>query len=548
MPRLAPLALARSAVLLAAVLLALPRPAAATPPAAASITYQPPVDAPVTDQFRPPSTPFGPGNRGIDYATIPGQPVVAAAPGTVTFAGPVGGSLHVVVLHPDGVRTSYSFLRSTTVHRGDFVRQGQTVGTAGPELHFGARSGDVYLDPLALLGGGPVRVHLVPEDDGPLPPEAGERSALERLLGALRTGGRVGAGALAWAGAPVAVPPGGGRLADSLAAGVPDLDLLHWLAVTEAAGAPFQLPATAALAVWQATHGPCTPANTPTPPPRPQGRLAVLVAGLGSSSKDADITDLDTGKLGYAKNDTSRFSYRGGAVQHSSYGAPDTEGDIVAAGTRLRQYLLEQHEQHPGVPIDVFAHSQGGLVARVALAQPVPGVAHLVTYGTPHQGADLAATAAVARGNGSAGGMAIVQVAGVTRVFGNDPRSRAVQQLAPGSDLVRTLAQGGSPSGIRVLSIGARGDVVVPSLRTRLPGAANVVVTPAGWNRHASLPGSPAAARETALALADRPPTCQGLLDAVVDAASGAAVQGTEGVLVDQILAGPTAPVPAPVP
>ena len=76
------------------------------PPAAADpVAYVPPVEAPLTDRFRPPATDFGPGNRGVDYATAEGQVVTAAASGEVTFAGPVGNDRHVVVLHEDGIRT-----------------------------------------------------------------------------------------------------------------------------------------------------------------------------------------------------------------------------------------------------------------------------------------------------------------------------------------------------------------------------------------------------------------------------------------------------------
>jgi len=56
--------------------------------------------------------------------------VRAAADGEVTFAGQVGGSHHVVVLHADGLRTSYSFLDTVAVHRGDHVVQGDVVGTS----------------------------------------------------------------------------------------------------------------------------------------------------------------------------------------------------------------------------------------------------------------------------------------------------------------------------------------------------------------------------------------------------------------------------------
>jgi murein DD-endopeptidase MepM/ murein hydrolase activator NlpD len=130
--------------------------------------YQPPVDAPIVDPFRAPRTPWAAGNRGIEYATRPGTRVGAAADGAVVFAGMVAGSLHVVVRHADGVRTSYSFLRTALVHRGDRVARGEPVGTSGDRLHFGARIGDDYIDPALLFGDmGPPRVRLVPDRDAP---------------------------------------------------------------------------------------------------------------------------------------------------------------------------------------------------------------------------------------------------------------------------------------------------------------------------------------------------------------------------------------------
>jgi murein DD-endopeptidase MepM/ murein hydrolase activator NlpD len=145
----------------------------------AAVAYQRPVDAPVVDAFRAPPSPWAAGNRGIEYATEPGTPVGAAADGTVVYAGRVGGALHVVVRHADGVRTSYSFLRAALVHPGDTVVRGEPVGTTGDRFHFGARIGDVYIDPALLLGGtGPPRVHLVPDRDGAGAQAAGERAAL----------------------------------------------------------------------------------------------------------------------------------------------------------------------------------------------------------------------------------------------------------------------------------------------------------------------------------------------------------------------------------
>ena len=67
--------------------LAVPVAALPEPPA-----YLPPVEAPVADPFRPPTTPYGPGNRGLEYATAPGTPVRAAADGIERPVRPAQGS------------------------------------------------------------------------------------------------------------------------------------------------------------------------------------------------------------------------------------------------------------------------------------------------------------------------------------------------------------------------------------------------------------------------------------------------------------------------
>ena len=139
------------------------------------VVYAPPVAAPVIDPFRPPPQPWLPGNRGIEYATTPGTSVRAAGRGRVSFAGPVAGALHVTVAHPDGIRTSYSFLATVTVRAGADVVRGQVVGTAGGRLHVGARRGDTYIDPASLwAAAGPPWVRLAPLDrDGGVRPAAG---------------------------------------------------------------------------------------------------------------------------------------------------------------------------------------------------------------------------------------------------------------------------------------------------------------------------------------------------------------------------------------
>ena len=141
--------------------------AASTAPAAASRrgdppVFRPPVDAPVADPYRPPQDPYGPGNRGVEYDTDPGQAVRAAAAGTVVFAGAVAGSLHVTIDHGGGVVSSYSYLQRIGVRSGAVVAPGQAVGTTGERLHFSVRVDGDYVDPSGFVGVRRVRVRLVP--------------------------------------------------------------------------------------------------------------------------------------------------------------------------------------------------------------------------------------------------------------------------------------------------------------------------------------------------------------------------------------------------
>ena len=114
------------------------------------------------DPFRPPENPYGPGNRGVEYDTDPGQVVWAAASGTVVFAGAVAGTLHVTVDHGGGVVSSYSYLQRISVRDGTYVNQGAVIGIAGERLHFGVRVDGNYTDPAGFLGVRRVTVRLVP--------------------------------------------------------------------------------------------------------------------------------------------------------------------------------------------------------------------------------------------------------------------------------------------------------------------------------------------------------------------------------------------------
>ncbi|MDQ4096349.1 MAG: peptidoglycan DD-metalloendopeptidase family protein, partial [Actinomycetota bacterium] len=512
----------RLALLLAVTTLALvsaPTRASADP----GVSYKPPVDGPVVDPFRPPPLPWEAGNRGIDYAPGAGTPVRASADGEVVFAGQVGGQLHVVVLHADGIRTSYSFLRSIAVHRGDVVRQGQPVGTSGDGLHFGARVGDTYIDPMLLFDGGPPHVFLVPDGVRRAGSEADERSGLRRFLDAGR--------ALL------------GRAADQVHRGPGALVDLGRDYLAEARGLlgyagqlnPAQRVARLAQTTadwWQQSHD-CTPADV-APPPLPKPRVAVLVGGLGSSSGHDSSDEVDAKGLGYAPQDVVRFSYRGGDTRQQPYGPEDTTVDIRESARRLADLLAQVQRDHPGQEIDLIAHSQGGIVARTALAyeyddqdRRMPPVAHLVTLAGPHHGADIATALTMVGLTES--GETVEWGLGAARAVPFDLRGESVRQLSETSQFLKDLNNRPPPAGVRVTSIASRGDVTVPAVRSRLDGARNVVVSAQGnSSEHSDLPGSDAGRREVALALADRPPTCQSLGNMLADTAVSDGISAAE--------------------
>jgi murein DD-endopeptidase MepM/ murein hydrolase activator NlpD len=121
----------------------------------------------VTEQFDPPAKRWLPGHRGVDLAATEGQPVLAAGDGVVAFAGTVAGKPVVSVDH-GSIRTTYEPVVAV-VSAGQSVSKGEVLGTvqAGHEgcaravcVHWGAKRGDVYLDPLSLLQ--PRVVRLLP--------------------------------------------------------------------------------------------------------------------------------------------------------------------------------------------------------------------------------------------------------------------------------------------------------------------------------------------------------------------------------------------------
>jgi hypothetical protein len=131
--------------------------------------------------YHPPPAPWLPGHRGVDLAARPGQPVYAAGAGRVSYAGRLAGRGVVTLVHGP-LRTTYLPVRPS-VRLGQRLAAGDRLGVVedvrghcGPRLclHWGLLRGLVYLDPLSLLGRGPVRLLPVWGSSGaaPFPPGA----------------------------------------------------------------------------------------------------------------------------------------------------------------------------------------------------------------------------------------------------------------------------------------------------------------------------------------------------------------------------------------
>jgi murein DD-endopeptidase MepM/ murein hydrolase activator NlpD len=90
------------------------------------------------------------GHNGVDIASTPGTPILAAATGRVIVAKVGGynggyGSM-IIMTHEGGIQTVYAHLRAVYVTSGQTITQGTVIGelgntgrSTGPHLHFEVR-------------------------------------------------------------------------------------------------------------------------------------------------------------------------------------------------------------------------------------------------------------------------------------------------------------------------------------------------------------------------------------------------------------------------
>lgn len=496
-------------------------------------TWSPPVSGRVVRPFAEPLATYGPGHRGVDFSAPSGTAVRAANDGVVSFAGVVAGSLHVVIAHDGGIRTSSSFLLRIDVRVGQRVRRGDVIGAAGGVgdghgagvLHFGVRVGERYVDPMLLFRPRDLTelVRLVPLDQrtGTVSSED-EAALLARWLGQGDPGDGSSCGEIVGAAAGLlgigdetsslcdalgeAVETGlqvlhgmGGeaaRLAEAIGPVVTEVvrrmrDLGESLAdaaraVAAAAAAEVERAVHALVAVAVAAYERLTSCPQPDPVANPvgSGNLVMAVAGRGSRRRTrpggsaGPSLGLRWGVLGYHAGDVSYFSYAAGSA---AYGPRATYGDLHEKARLLGEQIKAAARSQPGRHLDLVGHSQGGVVIDLFLKEvyrgheaEYPPIDNVVTFASPHEGTPSASV-------GTAVGRSVVapalRTASEVGMPGLGLGSDSLAQLAAGSETMRDLwADGGPPRGIRFLSIAGSEDPVVPSSVADVPGARKVVV------------------------------------------------------------------------
>lgn len=365
--------------------------------------------------------------------------------------------------------------------------------------------------------------------------------------------GDVGGGVARWSVNGVTAVGGGGLdLAWSLAGRADDLalDLATDLAVDAATRtlAP-TLPALpfleggvalgrdvargSARGLWNFTTGECTRDAPHADGTGGSGNAVTVVAGVNSSlSEGGTSVGIPTDLIGYEDADVAFFDYSGADSDGAGYAASDTWIDPFVAAERLGEQLRRRAVDDPDRPIDLLAHSLGGVVVRAFLQlvydekdPAYPPLGRVVTLSSPLSGAP-AATAGRDLASGPLAPVATTLV-GDGSLF--PPLDAPVtEQLAEGSELMRRLEQSRLPEGLEIRSIGAFDDFIVPADSISAPGTTDVVVNPPGFSDHSAIVSDPGALREVRLALEGRPPACRSLLSHLRGEVEPVVISGVE--------------------
>jgi triacylglycerol lipase len=237
------------------------------------------------------------------------------------------------------------------------------------------------------------------------------------------------------------------------------------------------LALVAGIVAARALTGPAEAAQPPPAPARHEPGPVLLVPGYGGSTASLE-------RLAVRLRASTGRDVR--VVHAVGNGTGDLTAQAKALETTVRQLIAA------GAPsVDVVGYSAGGVVARLWAARfgGADQARRVVTLGSPHHGTELANVAA--------------QVA-------PDKCPVACQQLAPDSDLLRSLPAGAIPGPRWVSLWTAKDDVVTPPSSGRLEGAVDVELQSVCADdqvRHSGLPDDPLVAGLIVRAIAPTPLT-----------------------------------------
>jgi lipoprotein NlpD len=137
-----------------------PKPARPAPNSAPAVSKGPPpwswpAGGRLIQRYNPTSS----GKKGIDISGRKGEPVRAAAPGKVVYAGSglSGYGRLIIVKHNNDFLSAYAHNRKLIAKEGQWVTTGETIalmgssGTDRTKLHFEIRKGGRPVDPLRYL-------------------------------------------------------------------------------------------------------------------------------------------------------------------------------------------------------------------------------------------------------------------------------------------------------------------------------------------------------------------------------------------------------------
>lgn len=404
------------------------------------VRYATPVPGPVLRGFDPPASSFGAGHRGVDLAAEPGDVVSAAADGRVMFAGAVAGGVWVSIVHDDAVTTSYGPMADLRVRLGVDVSGSQPLGRLASGghgtgnldvgLHWGARVGSRYIDPMSLLEAGIPRPSLI------------------------GTGG--------WDGTAHAVTPyepwEGGR----------------WWGLGTTGSPVADRPGFAYA-------------------PNPNHLLTVGGLATNSDASVLDTHHLgydprSVTNLSYAGRHDDPADPADPRRDQQPYGPEHTWPGPREAAATLAEQLRAQARREPGRAVDLVGHSMGGLVILLYLLEhhdpfdpTLPPIGNVVTIASPLSGSDTASLFRELRKDPLLGELiGFAQRRG--RLWGDrlPLDAPAVDQMTVTSELMWDVAvaweqalidgtAGPLATGTRVLNLGGSRDLAVSSARTRQP-------------------------------------------------------------------------------